>query len=201
MLIFRRDYLQQAIGQTGRADFIWIRVDKLESMPALIQAIDGQFANSGDPTKTESEKNFQAGFIESLRTIIRLAEILSVIVLATISLVAANTAAMSIRERRCEFAVMRSIGFTAPRLVTLLLAECALTGVIAGAVGASAAWVAMKLLPLDQALFGSLGALLMPASVPTAAIVLSLLIGVLSASVPALVAMRRPIVDELRAIV
>ncbi|MGO9451610.1 MAG: ABC transporter permease [Candidatus Binataceae bacterium] len=61
MLIFRRDYLQEAIGRTGRADFIWIRADKLESMPDLAHAIDSEFANSSDPTLTESEKSFQAG--------------------------------------------------------------------------------------------------------------------------------------------
>ena len=123
MLLFRRDYLQEAIGRTGRADFIWIRADKPESIPGLIRAIDAQFANSSDPTQTESEEHFQAGFIEQLRTIISLMEILSIIVLLTITLVAANTATMSIRERRSELAVMRSIGFTAPTIVSLLSAE------------------------------------------------------------------------------
>ncbi|HKM99666.1 MAG TPA: ABC transporter permease [Candidatus Binataceae bacterium] len=201
MLIFRRDYLQEAIGRTGRADFIWIRADKLESMPDLIHAIDSEFANSSDPTLTESEKSFQAGFIESIRTIIRLAEGLSIIVLLTISLVAANTAAMSIRERRAELAVMRSIGFTSRQVVMLLIAEGALTGVIGGALGASTAWVVLRLLPLSGDLFGGLGAITMPASVPAGAISLSLLIGVLSGFAPATLAMRRSVVDELRAIV
>lgn len=197
MLIFRRDYLQQAIGQTGRADFIWIRVDRLESIPQVIQAVDSQFANSSDPTATESEESFQAGFIESLRTIIRLAEVLSIIVLFSISLVAANTAAMSVRERRVEFAVMRSIGFTAPRVVMLLSAEGALTG----AIGAGVAWVILHLLPLSGDLFGSLGTITMPARVPVAAIVLSTIIGISSGLVPATLAMRRKVVEELRAIV
>jgi putative ABC transport system permease protein len=201
MLIFRRDNLQQAIGQTGRADFIWIRVDRLESIPQVIQAVDSQFANSSDPTATESEKSFQAGFIESLRTIIRLAEVLSIIVLFSISLVAANTAAMSVRERRVEFAVMRSIGFTTPQVVMLLSAEGALTGVIGGAIGAGVAWVILHLLPLSGDLFGSLGTITMPARVPVAAIVLSTIIGISSGLVPAMLAMRRKVVDELRAIV
>jgi len=202
MLIFRRDYLQQAIGQTGRADFIWIRVDRLESIPEVIRAVDSQFANSSDPTTTESEESFQAGFIESLRTIIRLAEVLSVIVLFSISLVAANTAAMSVRERRVEFAVMRSIGFTAPRVVALLSAEGALTGVLGGAIGAGVAWIVLHLLPLSGDLFGSLGTMTitMPASVPLAAIVVSTLIGISSGLVPVTLAMRRRVVDELRAI-
>ena len=201
MLIFRRDYLQESVRRTGRAEFLWIRVDKVESIPEVINAIDSQFANSSDPTKTESEQAFQAGFIGLIRTVVRLAEILSIIVLLSISLVAVNTAAMSVRERRAELAVMRSIGFTSPELIALLSAEGALMGIIAGAVGAGAAWTLMRLLPIDQALFGSLGAISMPASVPFSAIGLSLIIGVASALIPASLAMRRRIVDELRAIV
>jgi hypothetical protein len=41
----------------------------------------------------------------------------------------------------------------------------------------------------------------MPASVPVAAIVLSIIIGISSGLVPATLAMRRKVVDELRAIV
>jgi len=201
MFLFRRDYLQEAIGRTGRVEFIWIRLDRLESMPEVIEAIDSAFANSSDPTKTESEKSFQAGFIESLRTIIRLAEMLSIVVLLSISLVATNTAAMSMRERRGEFAVMRSIGFTAPRLIALLTVEGALTGVIGGTVGAGVAWVVLHLLPLSGDLFGGLGAITMPAGVAVAAIGLSMIIGISSGFVPAVLAMRRPVVDELRAIV
>jgi putative ABC transport system permease protein len=121
--------------------------------------------------------------------------------LFSISLVAANTAAMSVRERRVEFAVMRSIGFTAPRVVTLLSAEGALTGVIGGAIGAGVAWIVLHLLPLSGDLFGSLGTITMPARVLAAAIVLSTIIGISSGLVPATLAMRRRVVDELRAIV
>ena len=201
MLLFHRDYLQEALTRRGRADFMWIRVDRTESIPGLIRAIDSQFANSGDPTQTESEEHFQAGFIEQLRTIISLMEILSVIVLFTITLVAANTATMSIRERRAELAVMRSIGFTAPRIVSILGAEGALVGLLAGSVGAASAWAVLHLLPLKGELFGGLGTIMMPASVPIAAIALSLTIGILSALIPAWIAMRQPIASELRAIV
>jgi len=41
----------------------------------------------------------------------KLAEFLGLVAVVAIGLVAANTAAMSIRERRSEIAVMRSIGF------------------------------------------------------------------------------------------
>ena len=200
MLIFRRDYLQQAIGQTGRADFMWIRVDRLESIPGVIAAIDNQYANSGDPTRTESEASFQAGFVESLRTIIRLAEGLSVVVLVSIALVAASTAAMSIRERRAEMAVMRSIGFTAAQVASLLVAEAALMGTIGGTLGAGAAWVVLHYLPLSGELFGGLGSITMPEEVPVGAILLSLFIGLISGLTPAVSATRRSIIDELRAI-
>ena len=77
----------------------------------MIAAIDEGFANSSAETISESEAAFIGSFMEQYRTFFRMAELLGFIVVLTIGLVAANTAAMSIRERRGEIAVMRSIGF------------------------------------------------------------------------------------------
>jgi len=200
MLLFRRDYLKESVGQTGGINFFWVRVDREESIPGVIKAIDGEFANSGDPTHTESEGAFQAGFLASMRTLITLAEVLAAIVLVSIALVAANTAAMSVRERRGELAVMRSIGFPGARVIGLLAGEGALIGLAGGASGIGMAYATMKLLPLSTDAFGPIGTIAMPVSVPIAAVAAALLIGTLSALVPASIAARRNIVDELRAI-
>src|SRR5262249_9657056 len=110
-LIFRSDYLEEAAGRPGFVSNYWVRVDRSENVPQVIANLDEQFANSAYETHTESESAFIGGFMENFRTFFRMAEILGFIVVLTIGLVAANTAAMSIRERRGEIAVMRSIGF------------------------------------------------------------------------------------------
>ena len=77
----------------------------------VMAALDEQFANSSAETLSESEASFLGDFMQNFRIFFQLAEALGIVVVMTIGLVAANTAAMSIRERRSEIAVMRSIGF------------------------------------------------------------------------------------------
>jgi len=67
------------------------------------------------------------------------------IVVIVIALVSANTAAMAVRERRHELAVMRAVGFTRRALVAFILAEGMLMGTIAGALGAAIAYAALRI--------------------------------------------------------
>src|SRR4029077_7884441 len=100
------------IGRPGFVSIFWVRADSSAAVPALIASLDEQFANSTAETQSESEAAFMNNFISNYRAFFTMAEVLGVIVVFTIALVAANTAAMSIRERRNEIAVMRSLGFT-----------------------------------------------------------------------------------------
>ena len=111
ILYFRRDYLEEAAGRPGFVSNIWVRADKSENVPQLIAAIDEQFANSSAETQSESEAAFIGSFMRQYKMMFTLFEVLGFIVVVTVGLVAANTSAMSIRERRGEIAVMRSMGF------------------------------------------------------------------------------------------
>ena len=56
-----------------------------------------------------------------------------------VGLVAINAAAMAVRERYREFAVMRAIGFSRLLLVTSILAEGIAIGLTGGLIGCAAA--------------------------------------------------------------
>src|SRR5271170_3284481 len=198
-LLFRRDYLEEAAGRPGIVDNIWVRVDKPENVPQVIAAIDEGFSNSSAETISESEAAFIGGFMEQYRTFFRMAELLGFIVVLTIGLVAANTAAMSIRERRGEIAVMRSMGFPARTILSLLLAESLLIGLIGGIIGCGSAYVVLKVFSIGN-VGGPLGSITMPPSILAETLVIAALIGLLSAMVPASSAARRNIVDALRTV-
>ncbi|HXW84101.1 MAG TPA: FtsX-like permease family protein [Candidatus Binataceae bacterium] len=201
-LIFQREYLKQAAEAAGMdpfVDTIWARLDKAENATPVIRQIDEQFDNSSAETRTESEAAFFGGFLEQSRTFFRLAEFLGFIVVLTIGLVAANTAAMSIRERRGEIAVLRSIGFTSRTIFGLLLSESVLIGLIGGVLGCVTAYVVLKVFSIGVTIPG-LQNIRMPPVVLGETLVLAVLIGVLSAFVPARSAARRNIVDALRAV-
>jgi putative ABC transport system permease protein len=198
-LIFRRDYLEEAAGRPGFVDNMWVKVDKAENVPQVIAAIDEGFANSSAETLSESEAAFIGGFLQMYRTFFRMAELLGFIVVLTIGLVAANTAAMSIRERRGEIAVMRSIGFQSRTILTLLLSESLLIGLIGGLIGCGAAFIVLKAFSIGN-VGGPLGTIRMPPLVLAETLVMAASIGVFSALVPASSAARRNIVDALRTV-
>ena len=127
-----------------------------------------------------------------------MAEWLGLIVVVTIGLVAANTASMSIRERRGEIALMRSLGFPSQSILWMLLAESAAIAILGGIIGCSGA-----LLLVNGARLGGLGPLStirMPPLVLAEAMLIAVGIGFVSAWFPARSAARRNIVDTLRAI-
>src|SRR5260370_28713436 len=67
------------------------------------------------------------------------------IVVIVIALVSANTAAMAVRERRHELAVMRALGFTRRTLVGFIVVEGLLIGLVAGALGSAIAYIALRI--------------------------------------------------------
>ena len=198
-LLFRRDYLEEAAGRPGIVDNMWIKVDKPENVPQVIATIDEGFANSSAETASESEAAFIGSFLEQYRTFFRMAELLGFIVVLTIGLVAANTAAMSIRERRGEIAVMRSMGFPSRTILSLLLAESLIIGLIGGVLGCGSAYLLLKVFSIGN-VGGPLGTIMMPPVILAETLGVAALIGLFSAMVPASSAARRNIVDALRTV-
>jgi putative ABC transport system permease protein len=196
-LLFRRDYLEEAAGRPGFVSMFWVRSDKSENIPQIIASIDEQFANSMAETRSESEAAFMGAFAQGYRAFFELAEILGLIVVLTIGLVAANTAAMSIRERRSEIAIMRSIGFRSGTILGLLLGESLIIGLSGGILGCASAYVILKVFAIGSPAIG-ISNLQMPPIVVVEALGAACLIGLLSAWFPARSAARQNIVDALR---
>ncbi len=107
-------------GQTG---FFMIGIDDATRAAEISRNIDAQFRNSQAETLTETEKAFQMGFVSMSEAILMAITVVSYVVICIILAVAANTMAMSARERLGEFAVMKTLGFGAPVLGGMLLAE------------------------------------------------------------------------------
>jgi putative ABC transport system permease protein len=128
-----------------------------------------------------------------------MAEVLGLIVVISIALVAANTAAMSIRERRAEIAVMRSLGFSSRLILSLLLAESLIIGLVGGVLGCGSAYLVLKVYSAGSP-GGPFSAIRIPPVVLVETLVVAALIGLLSALVPARAAARQNIVDALRAV-
>jgi len=200
-VVFRRDYLEELTGRPATVNLFWVKVDSVESMPSVIEAIDETFANSAAETETESELGFAQSQMSAFRILFDGVQVLAAIVMFSIGLVAANTAAMSARERRSEIALMRALGYSRSMVVGTFLAEGLAIAIAAGLLGCAAAYGILRLIPYASA---TLGPIAMNLELPWRVVVMSMAvaatIGVLASAVPAFNAVRRNIVDSLRAV-
>ncbi len=196
---FNQKYVEEAVSfAKGRSGTFNILADSPDDVPKVAAGVDAMFHNSPEPTKTESEKAFQLSFINSMGNV--KAFILSIcfaVVFATL-LVSANTMAMSIRERTREVAVLKTLGFTRQSILRLYIGEAVLVALTGGALGCVlAAGLVIALANAPGMGFFFLG---MRVTTPTflLAIVVSAMVGFLSAIVPAYHAAKLDIVEGLR---
>ena len=199
ILLFRRDYLDEATNHQAQVNMYWVKVDAPDAISGVAADIDQMFANSSAETRTETEFAFFSNLLSNYRVIFAIARVFGLIVAITIGLVAANTAAMSIRERQTEIAVMRALGFQASTIIYALVGEGSIMGFVGGVLGCAAAYAALRGLSLGSAALGPLGlALRVPGLVVVEAMMVAMLIGGGSGLVPAVIAARRNIVDAIR---
>jgi putative ABC transport system permease protein len=194
-LFFRRDYLEEANNGQAYVDEMWVRADSSANVQQVINNIDEQFANSSAETQSEAEAAFIGSFLKGYRMLFSLFEILGFIVVVTIGLVAANTAAMSIRERRGEIAVMRSMGFPSGTILSILLSESFIIGLLGGLFGCGAAFVILKIFSGPR--MGQL-TIRMPTAVLIETLIAAAVIGLFSAWFPARSASKMNITEALR---
>ncbi len=197
-LIFRRDYFEEAAGKPGIAHEFWVRVDDSRVVPEVCAALDNQFANSAAETRSASEAAAVGNILGRYRIFMKLAQFLGLVAVVAIGLVAANTAAMSIRERRSEIAVLRSIGFPSGVILSLLVGESLIVALSGGAIGCGVAFGLFKVFALNADALGPFVSLHVPPFVLAETLGVAALIGLFSAYVPARAAAKRSIVESLR---
>jgi len=141
---FHWEYFDEALGRPGQAGTFLVKVDRPEDVPRVMDAVDRTFHNTDAETKTETEQAFNLNFVSMLGNIKLLINAISLAVIFTVLLVAANTMAMAIRERTAEVAVLKTVGFRRHTILALLVGESvliALLGGILGTVGASTTYM------------------------------------------------------------
>src|SRR5260370_27928839 len=139
-MFFQWNYLYEQVnarepGRTVGAGWYVLQVGKPDDMPKVAGAVDAMYTNSAAPTKTESERAFQQGFVAMSSAIITSLQVISFVIIGIILLVLANTIVMAVRERTREYAVLKTIGFTGRHLSAFILGESLVIGLAGGVVG------------------------------------------------------------------
>lgn len=136
-MYFHYDYLNEYVKQRAprladRVGVFVVEVNDASRAAEVSRTIDSEFANSLAETLTETEKAFQLSFVAMIETIIQVIRGVSFIVILIILAVAANTMAMTARERTGEYATLKALGFGPPFVARLVLAESLVIGVLGG---------------------------------------------------------------------
>jgi putative ABC transport system permease protein len=198
-LYFNAKYLEEAVPWfKGQAGWYSAQIDSPDHVASAAKQIDDMFRNSPLPTKTESEKAFLLGFVASLGNVKAFILGICGAVTFTIMLVSANTMAMSVRSRTREVAVLKALGFTQKRVMSIFVSESVALSVAGGVLGVL---IAIPLITIMTHGFIGLGIPLdMKVKLPTAALALfvSITLGVVSGYLPARRASRMNIVEGLR---
>jgi len=196
---FHSKYLEEAVswykGQTG---FFFTQVASSEDIAPTARAIDDMFRNSPQPTKTESEKAFLLSFIAMLGNVKAFILSICAAVVFAILLVAANTMAMSIRERTREVAMLRTLGFTRGRILSLFVGEAVALSVAGGLLGVLIAAGLLEVVAHSPFATGILFGLRVSVATMGAAVIIAAFVGLISAYFPAYNASRVNIVEGLR---
>ncbi len=197
-LFFHNDLFEEASGRQGTVGTFWVKVDRLENIPAVCAAIDRSFHNTAYETRTETEKAFAATFQSMLGNLRLLFGSISAVVISTIVLVVGSTMAMSIRERSAEIAMLKTLGFSRWRILWLLMGESVAMSTVGGILGVGgAAWFYTSI-NLAEATDGMIHSFHIVPRAQAFGMLLAVLIGAFSAAIPAWTASRKSVLSGLR---
>lgn len=199
-MFFRWDYLDELLNNRKVVSTYWMKARSDEDIPRLKELIDAHTKNSSAPTETITEKEFAAQFMAMMGNIKAIVAGVGFLVLLIMVMMTANTMAMAARERVTEVAVMRTLGFTAGQILSIIVAESFLVSMLGAAVAIGGSLLIFNVIkfsphPIYFPVF------LVELNTVLVALGAAVACGLFSSLVPAVRAARRKISDGLRQVV
>ncbi len=197
-IVFHRELLQEkTLTHKGQVDLILLGATASE-VSRLVSEIEEGFVNSAAPVRAIAASTLFSRLLAGT-SLVGIATALSLLVFVAVTAIAANSVALSVRERTREVAVLRALGFSRRDVFGILVGESTLAALAGGVLGTflavagfSTAGFVVKVGPLRYF------------EVPWTSIPLGLAfavgVGVMAAVGPALRAVRFPIVQASRAL-
>lgn len=200
-LFFNNDYLRDALSPARRNVLTTIAVlaDSTDDVPRVAKAIDDVFAESQYPTKTESEAQFALSFVSFVGNVKVFLLTICAAVTFTILLVSGNTMAMAVRERIREVGVLKTLGFTTEKILSIIVGEAVAIAAIGGLLGLIfAAGLCVVVGYAAAPMINQLKGLSMTPVTALLALGIAVAVGFLSSLPPAWNAAKTNILDSLR---
>jgi putative ABC transport system permease protein len=202
-LIFRWDYLNNDPRAAFAKDHIGWMVSRISDPvrgAEISKKIDAKFDERDDQTLTMSERAFQLSFLGGFAAVLKAFDLASAVILVIMTLILANTIAMSVRERTHEYAVLRAIGFPPGHILGFILGESLLIAALGGLVGVGLVVLLVNngIGPVIEESGGFFPYFRTPVWVLAVAVGAATLLGGIAGAVPAIRASRLKVTDALR---
>lgn len=205
-LWFHASYMEDSLRASripvaGKVGTIRIRTASQHAADTLPSRIESTFANSPAPVRVTTEEAFQQSFVEMVGDVHAFIRNTALAVVFSLVCVLANALSMSLRERTRELAVLKAIGFSRRGIFGLVLAESLVLTLAGGLSGAIGAKLFVHLIDLDILVLVGLSLFYVPWSSVLFGVAVSVLVGIVSAVVPASRAAQLRVVDGLRKVI
>jgi putative ABC transport system permease protein len=198
-LYFNTKYLEESVSWLkGQAGWYIAQVATPADVAPVSKAIDDMFHNAPQRTKTESQQAFRLSFVSSLGNVKMFILTICGAVVFAILLVSANTMAMSIRSRTREVAVLKTLGFTRERVLSMFVGESIALSVAGGALGVAGAALLIRWLTHSPVAIGIPAEMKVTLPTMLVSLVVAATVGLVSGCLPAYNAARTNIVEGLR---
>ena len=196
-MFFHYEYLYERTDGGISPGWFVLQLDQPERAAEIAAAIDATFRNSTAPTKTETERAFNAGFVTMWGNIGFLVRAIGTAVFFAILFVAANTMMMAVRERIGEIAVLKTLGFSNGALAAMVIAEAVVITLVGGALGLL---LARGLLMGESSLQSFFPGLAVTSGTIALGLFLAFILGVVTGAIPAWQSARLSVAGALRRI-
>jgi putative ABC transport system permease protein len=195
-LLFQYAYFDET-RSFGKDTIGWLilQTNSPENNDRVAKTIDAMFANSTAETSTDTEKAFGKAFAAQFGNIALIVFLVVGAAFVTILMIVGNTMALSIRERTREIGVLKTLGFSGPRILRMVLGESVLLALLGGLPGLAIA--ALITIALRASLANIAPAFAVSPDIAFEGIALMIALGLVTGVIPALNAMRLKIATAL----
>jgi putative ABC transport system permease protein len=161
--------------------------------PALMAGkVDELFMNSSYETESGTQDSLRRDYFKRIGNITLIAEVILIVVFASMILVTGSSQLQNFAERTREFGLLKALGYPSSGICALVVLESTLLMILGGAAGLGIAWCVVR--------YGSQqwGDLRVSPGQLLIGVALMILTGAMTSMIPALRAQRLPVVDALR---
>ena len=175
----------------GTAEIFYVHIADPTKAVATAAAIDRIFANSPHETRTRSDQERAESQAKQMGDVAFFTNAIMGAVLFTLAFLTGNTLRQSLHERIPEFAVLKALGYSDGRILSLAYAEALLLCLPAAALGLALAYLVAPLAKDD------IGAVVVSPAVALTGLLCAGLLALIGVALPALSLSRIPIAASL----